>query len=245
MISTPMDAEEARLACSPSLFRAQLSFLKENNYNFFSLSEAVNWIERKLPIPERSIIVTLDDGYLDNYKNAFPILSDLKVPATIFLVSDYMGKTNEWMARSSPNSNKTLLSWHQIHEMKKQGISFGGHTKHHVRLTDIDEETAFNEITECKQNIEDRLGEAIDFFAYPYGLFNTFHANVVKEAGYIAACSTNSGFNGPSTDIFKLRRLDIQGNDHKGRFKRKVEFGTNDGSINTAIRYYANRILRI
>ncbi len=242
MISEPVSAEQAQLACSPRLFRTQLTLLKSQGYSFYHLSDVIEWLKKNQPIPERSIVITMDDGYQDNYENAFPILNELKVPATIFLATALIGETNRWI-NNETFANKAMLSWQQIEEMRTHGIRFGGHTKNHVRLTEVDDKTALDEITQCKSAIENRLGEKINYFAYPYGLFKQEHKEMVKEAGFTASCSTQSGFNGLDADILALRRIDVHGSDNESRFMRKISFGTNDGSIMTTLGYYAKKAL--
>lgn len=232
-----------RYALSPAKFRRQMEFLKRRRYTAISLND----IHRYFPgyttngFPEKSVAITFDDGYMDNYENALPVLKEFNYPATIFIVSGLVGKTNKWMM-SENYPERPLMGWREIEEVKKNGITIGSHTMNHPRLSHLKFHDAKKEVEDSKRYLEDRLGVAIDHFAYPYGDMNESIIDMVREAGYKTACSTRSGFNSENVNLFQLRRIEIYGTDSLRQFARKLTFGTNDGSFFLPARYYMKRL---
>ncbi|HEB78305.1 MAG TPA: polysaccharide deacetylase family protein, partial [Methylothermaceae bacterium] len=239
MIREPEDRREARYACPPDRFRRHLEALRRWGYQPVSLERIQTHLESGEPLPARSVAITLDDGFEDNYRNAFPILQDLAVPATLFLATGHLEKTNAWM-RGWPQH--PMLNWNQIREMHRHGIGFGGHTVSHCHLDQVDEDRAREEIEGCRHTIEDRLGTACDHFAYPYGRFTDATVALVRRAGYRLACSTRSGFNHRGRDPFILHRIEVRGDDALWKLKQKLTFGTNEAGVTLPLRYYASRL---
>lgn len=239
MIRVPKTPEEARYACPPARFYRHLAWLKKHR-PLVSLAQIEAALAEQSALPEGAVAVTLDDGHADNYQNAFPILRELQVPATIFLTTGYLGRTNLWMARSGfPPS--PMLSWGQVEEMHRYGIAFGAHTVTHPRLPELAPEAAKAEILASKRAIEERLGSC-RYFAYPYGLFDPACRDWVKEAGFALACSTRSGFNHLGRDPLALHRIEVRGDDALWQLKQKLKFGTNQASLALPLRYYAHRL---
>ncbi len=239
MIREPEDRREARYACPPGRFRSHLEALKRWGFEPVSLDRIARHLHEDAPLPEKAVAVTLDDGFADNYHDAFPILQELSVPATVFLATGHLGKTNAWM-RDWPQH--PMLNWEQIREMHRHGIDFGGHTVTHCHLDQVPEPQARAEIGDCKRVIEDRLGSPCHHFAYPYGRFDDTAVEIVRENGYRSACTTRPGFNHRSRDPFVLHRIEVQGTDTVGSLKRKLTFGTNEGGLGVPLKYYANRL---
>ena len=240
MISKPLNNSEKKYACPPDLFNKHMRFVHEN-YNTITLDDIAAHQRHCQPLTENSVAITLDDGFADNFEYGYPILQKYNIPATIFLTTGLLGNKNLWMySRGFPE--RKLLSWSHIKQMHGL-IQFGAHTLNHVRLPDVDQDTACQEITDSKAIIEENLGTEVKHFAYPYGLLNEQVAKLVKEAGFESACTTRSGFNNKSTDMFKLRRIEIFGNDPLWKVKQKIQFGTNEASVLQPLKYYASRLI--
>ena len=164
-------------------FEAQLQFLKAN-YRVISLEELVRHIKEKIPLEANSVVITLDDGDESIYKNAYPILKKEKLPATVFLYSNYPG----WGG----------ISWNQVKEMSDNGISFGSHTKSHAILNSKNkgesEEKYLGrlraELVDSKKIIEEKTGKEVVYLAYPFGKHNEVVDAEVLKAGYLAATGT-------------------------------------------------------
>ena len=235
-ISIPDRNETPRFICKPELFKRHIKFLVKEKYHFVSMKDIYAFYYNGVNLPDKSIVLTFDDGFEDNYINAYPILKKYNIPATIFLVSHLVNQSSKWLS-----NKKKLLTWKQIKEMEKNKIDFGGHTRFHSKLTDLHLEDVFYDLKECKFKIESSIVNSVQSFAYPYGCYNLNIVNKVKFAGYSMACSTRAGFNNKKTDVFNLRRLDISGYDSVSMLKRKIKFGTNDSSIYLPLIYYYNQ----
>lgn len=244
MISDSRSQRERRFACPPLLFEKHMDFLIMKGYNFIGLDMAVSYLKQNNGIPAGSVVITFDDGFEDNYTNAFPVLQKRGLPATIFLTAGMLGKSNKWMeARGFPS--KKMLNWAHVRDMHASGIIFGAHTMTHPRLTEMSFAEAVKEIDESKRIIEDKLGSAVDYFAYPFGLFSNEIKEIVEDAGYCAACSTRSGFNEKGTDPYILKRVEIRGSDSLRQLSQKLRFGTNEASILLPLRYYYGRVMEM
>jgi len=189
---------DPRVAVMPEAFEAQMTYLAKKGWRVISLAEAARQISEKRITHTRQIVITFDDGYPDNYYFALSILAEHKFPATIFLVSERVGKRDD-----------VSLSPVQIQEMQKYQIDFGAHTVSHPKLTHIPLEKARREIIDSKMQLEDILGCSVTFFAYPSGMFAVEHVEMLREAGYTAAVTVAPGVNGEKENIFHLRRTEV------------------------------------
>jgi len=175
-------------------FEQLMSFLKEKKYNVISLDELVTSIRNKKSLPRNSVVLTFDDGSVDNYENAFPILKKYGFPATIFITPRLIGR-------------KGYLSWDQIKEMDKAGIVFGSHTLSHVYLPGVSRGKQKQEVYVSKKIIERRLGHSINHFCYPKGGFTDEIKGFVRQAGYQSASTTNRGYDRYNRDVYELKRI--------------------------------------
>jgi peptidoglycan/xylan/chitin deacetylase (PgdA/CDA1 family) len=233
--------EDLRFTCSPAMFKRQMAHLRRAGYRAIPLSQLSETLRGGMELPEKSVVITFDDGFRDNYLNAFPVLLKYSLPATLFVVSGFVSRTNQWMTRDGfPERN--LATWDELREMAANGIEIGSHTVNHIALDTADPETSSREVRISRENIIERIGKPVRFFAYPYGRMNEAVRTAVSMAGYEAACSTRSGFNSTGADPFILRRLEVYGADSLWRFALKIAWGTNDASLATISRYYLTRL---
>lgn len=203
----------SKLGVSVAGFEKQMRFLKEHRYNVVTLNELVDLLQAKKKIPLKTVAITFDDGYLDNYINAYPILKKLKLPAAIFVVVNRIGKRL---------GNDEYMTWPQIQEMADSGlITIGSHSMNHLNLSEVDSEEKLRyEIFESKKILEEKLKKKIDgsttlridFFSYPFGGVNPKTRSLVIEAGYKAGAGTNFPKGYPNNDIYALKRLRISEN---------------------------------
>jgi peptidoglycan/xylan/chitin deacetylase (PgdA/CDA1 family) len=190
-------------------FDRQMAYLVQH-CRLVSLDDMMAAFRSGRQLPLRSVVVTFDDGYADNYTHAFPILRKYGVPAAIFVVHDYIATTRRYPWDDGTEDH--ALSWDQIFEMQAEGITFGCHTLSHPLLNDIRPEDAFREIHESKVRLEQRLG-LIRYFAYPRGERRDFSAaikSIVAKEGFVAACSTIPGTNRSDGDWYELRRTVVE-----------------------------------
>lgn len=241
MISEPRVEGECKYACPPPRFSAHIQYLWRKGYNLIGMDAVQRHLDGKEVLPPNSVALTLDDGYRDNYENAFPVIRQWKVPATIFLATEFVGGTNEWMeARGMPR--REMLTWGQVQEMRTRGVDFGAHTVTHCRLDELSDEEAMREIGDSKKVLEARLGVDVGCFAYPYGRFSESTLGAVRRAGFRLACSTRSGFNRSDTEPLLLRRIEVFGTDPVWKLAQKITFGTNDAGVFNPMRYYLQRL---
>ncbi|MBA3256276.1 MAG: polysaccharide deacetylase family protein, partial [Pyrinomonadaceae bacterium] len=158
-----------------------------------------------------------DDGYRNVYTEAFPILEKYGFGATVFLISDYCGKDNDWPGNSPAFERRPLLSWSEIEEMRGHGFEFGAHTATHPDLTRVSIQQAEREITGSKAEIEDRLGVEARCFAYPYGKYNSEVQEIVRTQ-FLGACSTILGKVRSDCDPHALSRIDTYYLSHPALF---------------------------
>jgi len=242
MISEPKTAAEVKYACPPKQFERQLQMLLSAGFKPISINAIEDYYFHQTPLPDKAFLITLDDGFEDNYSNAFPILQRYKIPAVIYLATGLVGKTNQWM--STPTfSERKMLSWAQIKDMARQGIVFGSHTVSHPKLIELDDSSVSNELVQSKRLIEDQLGIECSHFAYPYGLLTKKTRELVQQAGFKTACSTRSGFNNTERDPLILHRIEVYGDDSMWKLKQKIRFGMNDASWFFPMKYYLSRLL--
>lgn len=178
---TTRDEDPAGLGVAPEAFAAQMKYLHDRGFRTVTLDGTGGAAES--PEPGRRIAITFDDGYLDNYTNAFPILQQYRFTATVFLVTDYAGTLRRWeSARPVP-----LMTWSQAEEMSRHGISFQSHTCTHPDLSRCDRRSALDELIRSRETLENRLGRPVRALAYPYGRFDRRTGHLAEEAGYRSA----------------------------------------------------------
>jgi peptidoglycan/xylan/chitin deacetylase (PgdA/CDA1 family) len=189
------------LTVSVKAFDRQMQFLKNNKYAVMTLDKAAALIAQRKKIPARALVITFDDGEVDNYLYAFPILKKYGLPATIFLVVNDIGKPDK-------------LNWDQIRQMQDSGlITFGSHSMSHPFLdSNSPAPDLGKEISGSKAVIESMLGKPVSMFAYPVGRFNKDVRQRVIDAGYSVAVGTNPGKRISNDDVFALKRLRISEN---------------------------------
>ncbi len=198
-------------------FARQMAWLKRLGYHVLSLEDYLCYRrEQRLP-PAHSVVITVDDGYTDNYTLAYPILRRYGFPATIFLVSGQVGNANQWDQQGAL-VGRSIMSWTEIREMLRAGLSFGAHTRTHPALTEVSSDRARDEIENSRADLERELGLPIALFSYPHGKYNDTARASVEQAGFWGACSTRAGLNSAATPDFELRRTEVRGTDSLMRF---------------------------
>lgn len=241
IIDTPQAAIEQKYCCLPERFAQQMRWLRGSGRRLVSLDELADHMDRQTPLEDGTVAVTFDDGFDVTVRNAVPVLAKFGVPATMFLLSDRFGASNDWMeGRGFPR--RPILSDAAARDLLAAGVAVGSHTRTHPRLPEIEGEQIDDEIRGSKVSLEDRMGRAVDHFAYPYGRYDERARQAVQRAGYRTACSTRSGFNRLGEDRFTLRRIEVFGSDSLAAFRRKLQFGVNDPSLMVPVRYYASRV---
>lgn len=184
----------------PDSFERQMAFLKNKGYNVISVADYIQGMKAHKNFDHRTVVITFDDGFEDNFLDAYPILKKYGFPATIFMPSDHVGIAER-------------LSWDQLKEMTAHGITIGSHTRFHVYLPGLAKERLLDEIVASKKILEQNIGRPVDFIAYPSGGFTDEAKSIVQQAGYAAAFTTNRGGDRKNQDIFAIKRIRIKDED--------------------------------
>jgi peptidoglycan/xylan/chitin deacetylase (PgdA/CDA1 family) len=196
-------------------FSEIVEHLAKKGYQIISLEKMLNYFDsRKMP-PEKSILITFDDGCESMYSQAFPIIIQKQIPVTAYLVSSRLEEVTRSKNQAKPvwALCRSFLSPKDIKEMHDTGlVCFGSHTVSHPNLADLSPEASAAEISESKKRIEQLTGLSIAHFAYPYGGEKTFsgeHIAMLQKAGYKSAAANFAGANNCNTPRYCLRRISI------------------------------------
>lgn len=224
LIDNPRPEDRFGICVSKENFSQQMEYLYQNGYQTIQLQDLVNYIRHQKTIPDKSIIITFDDGYLDNYLHAYPILKKYNFTATFFIVVGYVGKKIIYdIDKGKVNWVRQHMPWSEIEEMGACGMSFGVHGYSHVDLVKLNPEEARRQIRRPKAILEDRLGHEIKHFSYPHGSFNQEVKQLVIESGFTCACTVKYGLNNRKSDLYELRRTGIYTTETNLReFKKKL-----------------------
>jgi len=180
--------------------------LHENGFRTLSLLDAVDCLRRGMPFPDRAFVITFDDGYQTVYEEAFSVLQRYGMSATVFLTVGDIG-TAKPAGRLPPLDGRSMLSWREIQEMQRSGITFGAHTLTHPDLTWLPDDRLEAEVCGSKRVIEDALGAPVACFAYPYGRYDQRSRELVRRH-FACACSDKLGLVTPRSDLYALERVD-------------------------------------
>jgi peptidoglycan/xylan/chitin deacetylase (PgdA/CDA1 family) len=206
----------------PRRFARQMRRLKKQGFEFYSASGLVEYYRERGSFPPGGITLTFDDGWRDNYTHAFPILRELNIKATIFLVASCIGQTSS-KAQAQGEGARAHLSREEILEMSRHGIEFGSHSLTHALLHQISLPEIRLEVDESKRQIEALLQTPCKVFAYPAGYFSEAAKRVIAEAGHLAAFSTTYG-PADHLDLYALNRVEILRRDRfLFQFMRKLK----------------------
>lgn len=216
-----IDDEPHRSCVRPRAFAEQMSLLRSEGWEVLPLSSVRAHLDEHRAFPERAVVVTLDDGFADNYTNALPTLVRESIPATVFLTAAYLGGPELPVLRD--RSGVPPLTWGQAAEMAEQGVELGAHTLTHPSLPELDGESLRREIEGSRDLIEERTGRRPATFCYPRGRFDTRVKEAVRDAGFDLACTTMPGCVTPETHPFSLRRTFIAYDDSLRDFRKKLD----------------------
>jgi peptidoglycan/xylan/chitin deacetylase (PgdA/CDA1 family) len=191
-------------------FRRVCTLAKEH-FRVVPLQEIVMRLERGRPV-KGLLAITFDDGYLDNYQYAAPILEELGLPATFFVVSRFIETEHlAWWDKKLHTPPK-WMSWDQVRDLNRRGFSIGAHTSTHVNLGEVRGEEAKREITLCRDELMARVPCNVEMFAYPYGQPNNLleeNRELIRQAGYRCCVSCYGGTVAPDNDPLRLQRVPI------------------------------------
>lgn len=206
----PNDKVGFNLSVTPESFASQMDYLVSHGYHTISLDELGAVLLNHAGLPDKPVVITLDDGYRDSYTAAYPVLKSRGLKAVNFIITGFVG-------------GPLYLTWDQIKEMSRNfTFSFGSHTVTHRSLPSISGKRLQSELKDSKEELMKRLGVPINWIAYPYGDVNTFVSSTTRQAGYTGAFGTNFGTFQSSDVMFTLPRVRIGGGDSVASFAQKL-----------------------
>lgn len=212
---------------SPGVFAEQMEFLHEAQYKVINLNDIQKYFTPEENIGNKCVIITFDDGYRDFYSTAFPILNKYGFSATVFLPTGFINNRNLTF------KDKECLNWNEVCELQKKGITFGSHTVTHPQLKLLEKNKVEYELEWSKEMIEDKIGESIESFSYPFAFpeedktFKTCLKNILEKYGYKNGVSTRIGTAVEGEDKYFLKRIPVNSYDDISLFKAKLSGGYN------------------
>ena len=218
------DGEQDRFVLTKKSFARQLRLLALLRYRVIALDQLAGLLRDGSPLPKRAVVITIDDGYRDNFEIAYPLLRRHGYPASLFPVSERIEGGNDWDVEGAV-AGRPMLSLQQIKEMRAGGIDFGAHTRTHCALPDLDDGEMESELRGSREDLEAALGEKVETLTYPYGLHDDRVIQATAAAGYTAACTVVSQPARPGDDPLAIPRIEIRGSDPRRRFLRKLWLG--------------------
>ena len=201
------------LRVSPSAFERQIAWLKRNGWCFSFLSELMN----SPSISKRTVVITFDDGFEDNYTNALPVLRKYGAKATLFLV--VQRENNDWSVKKKAHHSsgevvaEPKLSDDQVREMIDSGcFEIGGHSLSHADFSKLSSEEKRHEMAEGSRILREQFDVSVDTYAYPFGIYDAEDVALAKETGHVAAVTTVEGIDSDvHVNPHELKRVKVSG----------------------------------
>lgn len=188
------DRFQTVLTMKPQNFEEQIKYLYDNGYHSITQAQFDAYMKGEADLPDNPVMITFDDGYIDNYEQAYPILRKYGMTGTIFVITGLVG-------------TKGYLTWPQIQEMSAHGMEFGSHTVSHRPLTGYDRQGMHRELTDSRTALERHVGSACTFIAFPEGMFNDAVMEETQATGYQYAFTVDTGRVFPWDTPYDLNRV--------------------------------------
>jgi peptidoglycan/xylan/chitin deacetylase (PgdA/CDA1 family) len=209
-----------RYRLTPAALEEQLRYLRDAGYVGVTVQAWHAAMTARRPLPGRAVLLTFDDGYLDFYTNAWPLLKKYGFPATVFLVADRIGGVGEWDAAYGEPA--PLMDWPDILQLQGEGVEFGAHTCTHPPLTALSPERVTQEAARARSILTRGLGRPVSAFAYPYGDQDAVVRHLVGACGFTYGLTCEGRLSKLSDQLLSLPRLEITGADTLTTFVRKL-----------------------
>lgn len=201
-----LDGSGSVISVNPATFRRHVGWLADHGFRAFTLAEGLARLQAGT-LPSRALALTFDDGFLNTATVALPILAARGFRATVFAVTEYLGRSNDWPTQPPSVPRLPLMDWSGLNELRAAGWEVGAHTRTHPDLTRLGLEEARLEVAQSKEALEERLGAPVSLFAYPYGRYGARERAIVGET-YSAAVGTRLGLVSRRSDRRGLERID-------------------------------------
>jgi peptidoglycan/xylan/chitin deacetylase (PgdA/CDA1 family) len=186
------------LTVAPADFAAQMRWLRRHRYHALTQAQLFAALEHGKKLPAKPVLITFDDGYRDVLANAAPVLERLGMPATAYVITGRIS-----------GSDVSFLSWAQLHALEQDGVEIGSHTVHHAEIPGLSDPAALQELIQSRQALEQHLHHPVQWFAYPAGRFDPRSEELVRQAGYVLAVTTQPGSAQSAQQPFALHRYEV------------------------------------
>lgn len=177
-------------------FKEQMDYLQKNGYHTITMDQLNGYLTHNGPLPDKPVLITFDDGYRDNYENAYPILKEKGFKATIFMIADAIGEPQ-------------YLTAAQLKELDANGIAIESHTYSHKAMTSLSDSQANEELRKSKEILSQLLHKDVKYLAYPQGKVDDRVAELAKENGYNLAFTVGPGNTKRGEKLQRLSRMPI------------------------------------
>jgi peptidoglycan/xylan/chitin deacetylase (PgdA/CDA1 family) len=194
---------------SRSQFAAHLDRLLAQGFATLTIGQLLERIQAQLPLLERTAVITADDGFADFETNAWPELQKRGMNATLYVTAGVIGSSARWLAPLHAE-RLPMLDHHQLLDLAAQGCEIGAHSMSHPQLDCLPRDHAAQEIQQCKDTLEQILGQPVDSFAYPHGYYDHEVRQMVVDSGYSSASAVKDALSHVDDDQFALARITVK-----------------------------------
>lgn len=191
---------------APDTFKAMMAAIEESEYQVVSLSDVAAWHRGDRDLPEKSLAITFDDGFVDFQEHAHPVLEAFKFPSTLFVPTRKTGGDEDWYG--GHDSIRSILDWPALKELDRSLVDIAPHGRHHVALTNVEGPHLSAEISGSKQDLETELSRRTTHFAPPYGQVNASALAEISEH-YDLSVGVEHGIATRDSNIYDLPRLEM------------------------------------
>ena len=199
-------------------FAQQLTWLRDNGWHGISLSRLHAVFSEGQALPNKSVILTFDDGTTDFIENALPLLHRFGFPTALFVPTGKVGGSADWDSDYGPPA--PLMNWDTLRALRHSNVTIGSHSVSHQRLTSLDAEAIVRELARSKAQLAYEMERDITTIAYPFGDFDTAIRNTAEICGYRLGFTCVDGLNGRDADGLTLRRQEVRGGISLDAFSR-------------------------
>ena len=205
-------------------FEEQMSFLQRKGYHTLFVAELVEWMQGKRTVPKKSVVLSFDDGFWDNYQFAFPIIRKYRIKATIFIVTGWIpeerdpGRAREVIPHHQGNQlvaqghgDQIAMTWPEVKELQDSGlIEIESHTHSHNKELYQDIPALREDLGRSREAIQSHLRKNSTCLCWPGGRYSPESIIAAREAGFSALCTTERGLNQPASDLSRLKRITVK-----------------------------------
>jgi peptidoglycan/xylan/chitin deacetylase (PgdA/CDA1 family) len=220
----------------PQTFAAHMERLARAGYTALTADRFLAWMQGRVDVPHKSVLITFDDGYLDNYVHAYPTLKRLGLHAVVFLVTGWIGEGSARanaggdadlpdlpshkackQAIAEGRADDAMMRWSEIELMESDGtIEFHSHTHTHVRWDELHENVSArldalrHDLAQSRDTLRQRLGRESRHLCWPWGHFDTSYQTLARELGFDAQYTVERGLNLSGDDPLRIKRIDTK-----------------------------------